>query len=223
MLTEVVDSENENDKTLFFSNSLCSTYHSVYEGEEYYLTWNGTLLPMSKGCKITFFPKDPLSVCVEVEFFHLEDCSVHVNFHGKIEKTYKCSGKPDNFCGSQNEAIDIELFSRSTNPLYGSNSFRFKIHTQVPISVLDYVWINVGLISLIVVIVGISLAYFGLSRRARKSGIVFRRSEIPHTRMVDSETLDQPQINSDPVPWNPTNEVLTTDFTIPDPRAVNTE
>lgn len=221
MLSETVNSEK--DKTLFFSDSLCAslynTDHSVEMGDEYYLTWNGTLLPLSKGCKIHFHPKDSLSVCVEVEVFHLDDCSVEVNFYGKIEKKYKCSRKPERFCGSQNEDIDIELFSRSTNPLFGSNAFRFKIHVQeVPVSIPDYVWINVGLISLVIVTVGIILTCVGLCRRARKGSIVLWRSEIPHTRMVDSEDSDQPRINFEPVP-----EVSTTEFTIPDTHPVNTE
>ncbi|XP_062619534.1 uncharacterized protein LOC134281086 isoform X1 [Saccostrea cucullata] len=215
--------ESTKNKTLFFSDSFCAslytTYHSVDMDDEFYLTWNGTLLPLSKGCKITFHPKDSVSVCVEVEVFHLDDCSVEVNFYGKIEKKYKCSRKPERFCGSQNEDINIELLSRSTNPLFGSNSFRFKIHAQeVPVSIPDYVWINVGLISLVVVAVGIILACVGLCRRARKGSIVLWRSEIPHTRMVDSEESDQPQINFEPVP-----AVSTTEFTISDTPPVYTE
>lgn len=210
-----------------FTCDLGSTFYSVSTSDDYHLSGDGSSLSRTRSCKITFDPIESQSkVCVEVENFNIQDCGVHVYYieEGELKRTYGCGQTPKKFCGSQSADIDIELSVPRTFSST-SNSFQLRIYAYKDHNPKqqDYTWI-IGLISVASVTALIAAAVVLISRRKRTPGLVFQRSEIPHTRLVENSSSDlgNPQMSFDPPPPYPTNEVMGTEYTVTVPVIVNT-
>lgn len=210
-----------------FTCDLGSKFYSVYTSDDYHLSWDGSSRGRTRSCKITFDPMESLSkVCVEVENFNIQDCSVHVYYieEGELKRTYGCGQTPKKFCGSQNADINVELSVprtfRST-----SSSFQLKVYAykEDKPKQQDYTWI-IGLITVVSITASIAVAVVLICRRRRTPGLVFQRSEIPHTRLVNnaSSDLGNPSMSFDPPPPYPTNDVMATEYTVTVPVIVNT-
>lgn len=207
-----------------FTCDLGSTFYSVYTS--HHLSWDGSSLSRTRrSCKITFDPVESLSkVCVEVETFNIQDCSVYVYYieEGELKRTYGCGQTPKKFCGSQNADISVKLSVPRTFSST-SNSFQLRVYAykEHKPKQQDYTWI-IGLISVVSVTALIAAAVVLICRRKRTPGLVFQRSEIPHTRLVDNSSSGNPPMIVDPPPPYPTNEVMATEYTVTVPVIVNT-
>ncbi|XP_061179110.1 uncharacterized protein LOC133187727 [Saccostrea echinata] len=224
----IVHVESLTGTSVSFSDLTCalgSTFYTVYSNDDYHLSWDGSFLSKTGGCKITFDPMEALSkVCVEVETFDVRDCSVNVYYidEGDLKRTYGCGQTPKKFCGSQNADVDVELSVPRTLSS-STNSFRLRIYAykQYEPKQQDYTWI-IGLISVVSVTALIAGTAVLICRRRRTPGLVFQRSEIPHTRLVNTASSEPSPMSFDPPPPYPTNETTATEYTVTVPVIVNT-
>uniref|UniRef100_A0A8W8M278 Uncharacterized protein n=1 Tax=Magallana gigas TaxID=29159 RepID=A0A8W8M278_MAGGI len=226
----VAKSESRISETITLTDDVCGVSY-IDISTHHYLVWDGshigqdTLVNIvdysviekkdSGSCKVGFEPLyTSFDVCVTVKEFHIEDCNATVNYYhsgdSEIKATYGCNTTPGSFCW-KGKGVEVEIAYKGKSPPGSSNYFKLEITL--------YDWHIWNILGPIVGVFTILIIVIAVYRKKRSKCVVFRKSEIPHSRLVNEPAEStQPSLGCNSS--YPMNQPATREFTVTVPVAV---